>query len=729
MAPFPDLQYFVAVAPSQISWRDGPQPLFLETSAAISPPGGIAVLCRPRLLFYFFATIVFFGLSTRARAGVHFQPISQEELKMTSEPGAPGAPAIILYREVNRDDYGISNRGGLRLVGNEMAAPASRFEEDYYRIKILTDAGRKYGNIEIPFDTNVGTVSGIMARTIRPDGSIVNFSGQILDKTLVKGRGLEWRAKTFALPEVQAGSIIEYFYTLNFYEGYFYGSRWILNSELFTKRAKFSLKPNHNDYTPVNFRWLEHLPAGSPPVKQDPDNSVHLEVTNVAAFQAEDFMPPENQLKARVEFVYSYESFESDASKFWKKFGKKRNDELESFIGKRGSLDSVVAQIVSPGDTPEAKLLKIYARVQQLPNTSYQTQSAVLAKRHELLATDDVGDQRNQKRKIENAEEIWRQGYGNSKQLNWLYVALTRAAGLETYGVLVSERRNYFFAPQSMQDGELDATAVLAKLDGKDVYVAPGAAFAPFGMLPWDETGVQGLRLDKDGGTWIKTSLPESSSSRIERKADLKLTTDGSLEGKLELTFTGLEALRRRVDQRNHDGASRRKFLEDEVAYSIPAGSEVRLVNEPDWNSSESSLAAVFDMKVPGWATATGNHILVPVGVFGATERNVFEYSTRTYPIYFEFPSEKSDDITIELPSGSQVATLPKPQNHDLHAVGYILSAESVKGELHLSRKLDVNVLEIDPKYYTALRSFYQGVKTADEQQIVLTAGASTAGN
>ena len=210
--------------------------------------------------------------------------------------------------------------------------------------------------------------------------------------------------------------------------------------------------------------------------------------------------------------------------------------------------------------------------------------------------------------------------------------------------------------------------------------MAPGAAFAPFGMLPWDETGVQGLRLEKDGGTWIKTSLPESSSSRIERKADLKLTTDGSLEGKLELTFTGLEALRRRVDQRNHDGASRRKFLEDEVAYSIPAGSEVRLVNEPDWNSSESSLAAVFDMKIPGWATATGNHILVPVGVFGATERNVFEYSTRTYPIYFEFPSEKSDDITIELPSGSQVATLPKPQNHDLHAVGYILSAESVEG-------------------------------------------------
>ena len=53
---------------------------------------------------------------------------------MTSEPQAPGAPAIILYREVNRDDSG-----------------NTAHEDDYYRIKILTEEGRKYADIEIPF--------------------------------------------------------------------------------------------------------------------------------------------------------------------------------------------------------------------------------------------------------------------------------------------------------------------------------------------------------------------------------------------------------------------------------------------------------------------------------------------------------------------------------------------------------------------------------------------------
>lgn len=106
---------------------------------------------------------------TTAQATVKFQPVSAEELKMTSEPQTPGAPAIILYREVNRDDYGRTAHGGMQLMGNESAA--DRYEENYYRIKILSEEGRRYANVEIPLPTEVGFVTGINARTIRPDGS------------------------------------------------------------------------------------------------------------------------------------------------------------------------------------------------------------------------------------------------------------------------------------------------------------------------------------------------------------------------------------------------------------------------------------------------------------------------------------------------------------------------------------------------------------------------------
>ena len=46
------------------------------------------------------------------------------------------------------------------------------------------------------------------ARTIRPDGTIVEFSGKAFDKSIVKARSVKYLAKTFTLPDVQVGSIL-----------------------------------------------------------------------------------------------------------------------------------------------------------------------------------------------------------------------------------------------------------------------------------------------------------------------------------------------------------------------------------------------------------------------------------------------------------------------------------------------------------------------------------------
>jgi len=267
------------------------------------------------------------------------------------------------------------------------------------------------------------------------------------------------------------------------------------------------------------------------------------------------------------------------------------------------------------------------------------------------------------------------------------------------------------------------------KSNGKDVYLDPGAAFAPFGLLPWEETGGQGLRLDKDGGSWIQTTLPESSASRIERKANLKLSEDGTLEGTLQLTFTGLEAQRRRVDERNEDEAARKKFLEDEVRGCVPTGIEVELKKQPDWTNSEAPMVADFNLKVPGWVTLAGRRALLPVGIFGGTEQHVFVYTNRTHPIYFEFLSQKLDDVTIELPSGWQIANLPKPLDQELRVVGYALSAVNDKGALHLTRKFDISILSMETKYYGPLRDFFQIVRAGDEQQVVIAAGTAAASN
>jgi Domain of Unknown Function with PDB structure (DUF3857) len=201
------------------------------------------VLLR-RLLATIALTITILGLlhssSTAAWAfdGFGFQPVSPDELRMIREPLAPGAPAVILYRRVDRDDNGRTSH-----------------EDSYSRIKVLTEEGRKYADIEIPFFKDSGKIVNIHARTIAPDGTITNFDGKVFEKNIVKAKGVRYLAKTFTLPGVQVGSILEYFFTVDLSEHYIYDSHWILSSELFTKHGSFSLKPYRSSYIPINLRW------------------------------------------------------------------------------------------------------------------------------------------------------------------------------------------------------------------------------------------------------------------------------------------------------------------------------------------------------------------------------------------------------------------------------------------------------------------------------------------
>jgi transglutaminase-like putative cysteine protease len=616
---------------------------------------------------------------------------------MTGLPEAPGAPAVILYRQVDRDDSGMGPH-----------------EYNYVRLKIFTEEGRKYADVEVPFFWQEGGIHNIKGRSIRPDGTITNFDGKAYDKTIVKARGVKFLAKTFTLPDVQVGSIVEYKYSYDMDPAYVFDSHWILSEDLFTKEAHFTLKPN--TYFALRWSWPNSLPPGTNPPKADPHGTIHLDTQNVPGFQVEDYMPPERELKLRIDFEYSDHGVETDPNRYWKQQGKALNSKVENFVGKHKEIEQAVAETVAAGDSPELKAEKLYARVQKMRNTSFEAQKT------------DEELKREKAKQINNVAEVWKQGYGDGYQLTWLYLAMVRAAGIEAYPVYVSTRDQYFFTPSAQNVRQLNSNVVLLKLNGNEVYCDPGTALAPFGLLPWTESWVTGLKVDKDGGSWVSTSVPPSAVSKIDRKADLKLSDDGTLSGKVTITFSGLEALSRRLEMRNQDDAERKTFLENQIKEYIPVGIEANLTNKPDWASSASTLIAEYEIKVPGWISGAGKRALCPVGLFSATEKQVFEHTTRIHPIYFNFPSEKRDDITIQLPLGWQASSLPKPQDLNGNLVLYSNKADNNNGTLHLTRSLTVNAILLEPTTYAPLRNFFQAVRTGDEQQIIIQPGTASAG-
>jgi hypothetical protein len=644
------------------------------------------------------------GLGGAPAKADEWQPITPEELKMTSLPEAPGAPAVYLYRQVDRNDAGTQRGRGAT-------------EYNYVRIKILTEEGRKYADVEIPFLKLRTNISNIKARTIKPDGTIINFDGKVYEETVQKTRETRYLAKKFILPDVHAGCIIEYHYNIDLQDEYVFRSYWILSEELFTKRAVFSLKPFNYYPWNVQWAWPAGLPAGTEPPKEGPDGIVRMTSVNIPAFVSEDHMPPANELKLRVLFTYHDEPVETNVDKFWKNFGKKSNGKVESFVEKRKAMEEAVSGIIAPGDTPEQKLHKIYARVQQIKNLSYLPRKSA-----EELKQDNI-------KAINNVEDLWKAQYGYGAQLTWLFLGLVRAAGFDAYPCLVAQRDEHFFHKERVDGRELNDNIVLVKVGGEEKYFDPGAAFTPFGLLPWVETGTAGMKLDKDGGTWIQTPVPASTESKVEHKADFKMTPEGDLEGKVTATYTGLEAQWRRLEEGNQDDTERKKFLEDDVKNAVPAGSEVELGKPPEWSASDAPLVAEFSVKLPGWASSAGRRMVVPTSFFTAGTKHMFEHADRVWPVYFRFPYQIVDDVTVQLPDGWQVESLPQEEARDLKAAEYSFKVEKSKSSVHLQRMFRSELVMLPKENYPTLRTFFQLIKSRDEQQVVMAPGAAAARN
>ncbi len=120
---------------------------------------------------------------------------------------------------------------------------------------------------------------------------------------------------------------------------------------------------------------------------------------------------------------------------------------------------------------------------------------------------------------------------------------------------------------------------------------------------------------------------------------------------------------------------------------------------------------------------------MIPAAIFTAGEKGLFERENRVHPVYFTFPYQKADDVTIELPPGWQVISVPPPQNPNGGAAVYNLKVEQSPGALRLTRKLSIDILMLQQKYYGTLRNFFQVVRTGDGEQIVVQPGEIHASN
>jgi hypothetical protein len=626
-----------------------------------------------------------------ARAAADRPPISPEDLSLKDNPAEPGAPAMILYREeiINNKDF------------------HDFYSEHFYRIKIFTDAGKKYADIEIPSTKYFREVRDIHGKTIHPDGKVIEFDGKVLDKLRQKAGDAKIEVKAFSLPDVTPGSIIEYAYKVSLPAAYLAAADWPVQDAIYTKRAHFVYRPFAGTDASLLWRAM-HLDNIKPPHKES-DASWAMDVSDVPGLPEEEFMLPLNEVRGRIEFYYTRERNTGNVKQYWDTVAKQWADENEKFIGKRGSIRDLAQQVTASADSPESKLRKLYVRAQAVHNFDYDPEKTVQE------------SEREKAKKDANVDDVLKRGSANKLNINQFFVALAQAAGFDASITWVRARTNSFFHPEMQDRLELNEALSWVHAGDKDYYLDPGNPYCPFGLLPWYETDTTTMRPTKQGAVFAETPMPAAAQSTTFRSAQFVLDPDGSLSGTLTVRFTGERAFVRRMDGRNQDETGRKKLINDEIKAWLPGSATFELTTLTGWEKNDEPIEAVGKVTMPNIATVAGRRVLLQLSAYTTTARQQFESTKRVQDIYFAYPSATTDDFTIQLPANMQAATIPTPKLYNLaNEFHYDISAKQEGNALHVQRKINVNGVLYPVDSYRDIRSFYSLAKSYDEQQIVL---------
>jgi len=643
-------------------------------------------------------------VSLPALAQGWIQPTA-EELKMTAEPAAPDASAIYLYREERADDK-------------------VHMHSLYVRMKILTEEGKKYADVELVYDhARSFSIRAVDGRTIHSDGTVIPFTGKPYDKVLEKTKTDIYKAKVFTLPDVQVGSILEYRYVLAYEDNIVSPPQWFVQQPLYVRKAHFQFTPTDQAvigehggdseslaYHPVLPKGAEVKESLAPTTRVGTQAKTYsLDVENVNAIATEEFMPPMHSLSYRVQFYYTDVRTPQE---YWKEEGKYWSHDIDSFMSV-GKLGGIAGGIVGPSDNPAQKAQKIYDAVMALENTSFTREHSTAEDKAQGVKTKTAGD-------------IWAAKRGNASEMALLYVALARAAGLQAYASQVTNRDEAFFVPGYLSPRQLDDYIAIVALDGKETFLDPGERYCPFGELHWKHAQTQGLRQADHGAEIAQTPSLGYKSTTVLRTADLYIEGDGKVHGSIRIVMTGGEALYWRQRALRTDEAEIKKEFEEKIQREVPPGVEVKTNHFLGLNEYQKSLMAAMDV-TGSMGTATSKRVFMPTTFFEAGSKPLFVHEKRTVPIDLEYPYQVQDKVTLHLPKGFTVESAPKDAQIPLPKDAiYQATFKQSPETLEATRVFVLATSIYGVEDYPALKDFFQKVNAKDQEQAVLQPTAAT---
>jgi hypothetical protein len=592
----------------------------------------------------------------------------------------------------------------------------------YIRLKIFDEKGaERAATIDLPF-SGKASILNVAGRTIKADGTEVELKkDSVYERDLVRAGSLRVRVKSFAMPGVEPGAIVEYRWQEVDSAVRSLYIRAQFQREFPVQKVTYFFAPVSRALTGYRMSIMA-FHCTLPPFQTDRDGFQWFTLENLPAFKEEPLMPGEPNVRAWGLIFYSNQDH-SDPEKYWSDVGREEyNRYLKPALKANGEIKQAAATATAGAKTDEEKVRALIRYIHKNLRDLFGPQ-VTEADRVRILK--DMPKDR-----YRTSAETFKSGIGDADELNTLFMSMANSVDLEVRPALLGDREEIVFAPRMTERYFLRHIDMAVNIGGNwKIYDVSARDLYP-GMLSWREEGMQALLSDPKNPTFIAAPVaPPEASARV-RTAKFTLSDQGSIEGDIELMYSGHTAQDRRSELEGDSGARRLERLKEELAKEYPdaevSGARIENADDP-----ESALSVHYHVKMEGYAQRTGKRILLQPFFFQRGLAPLFAASERKFPIYFPYAWEEHDVVTFELPAGFSLDNADAPGPLSFGAPGSYSVRLATRGghQLILTRDFVFGKggrIFFEAGNYPQLKTIFDEIHRRDDHTISLKQTAGT---
>ncbi len=299
-------------------------------------------------------------------------------------------------------------------------------------------------------------------------------------------------------------------------------------------------------------------------------------------------------------------------------------------------------------------------------------------------------------------KKAYKEGAGNVADINLMLTSMLRYAGLDANPVLVSTRNNGI--PIFPNTSGFNYVITGVSLESGFILLDATNKYASANILQENTINWKG-RVIKGNGTsaWIPLT-PQTKSKEIALMS-VEINDDLSISGKIRKQFTEYKALGYRDAYYNVKNETIVKHFEE-------GKGEIEITNFTVNNkeSLNKPISYTYDYTLNNEVEEIGDKLYISPLLFLAPDDNPFKQDSRTYPIDFIYPTYSKYSVTVKIPEGYAVESLPENAKIQLNGsdgeFSYIIKSSGNTLQVMVTK--DLNKTLILPNEYSEFKQFFQ---------------------